>query len=1067
MGCTTSVQPQFTIPPTLFMRTIPTIPRSIRLLIEKLPLYIILSCSIIHSLALPEHPVISRDIATYSSSAEMKGWSLPHIPAHRTTNDGRITLSVESSNASAENIVFFLNRPENLDTHFDETSGIIAAGSGIIGPVYKFKRSYLFGSTDYTPIHRTLWDPTVNESADGQSTNPYTLGDGYDYYDLEFICLRRHEATRKHTWWKRPIRIKVANPKTPNAHIASIIHTGDPVISDELEASHSVWEPMITNDGHLVVGRIGRQGHSFVNPITGEEEIISGVDTVYAYSETPGDITAWTNLIPLSFAPHDPRVNQRYGFAMHPFRDMEGQSIRPGQDWIGTYPWIDREGNNVFFYTTSAQLDELGVSRYPNTDTAGNPVVPGNPWRKWFPNNGLAVAGLWTKGKIIMVDNLLNNTDYDDTGIAGAVNERLISLYAPNSGVNGDETGIIHVSAGRAKGGVGGGTKNTQIFGSLENIFHYHQNLAMTRPNDVVWRVSNGKCTDEFAFDDYLYHDSFIVSHMTASVTSLDGWRGNKYHDGWNYDDKAFTNPIRIANAGTALPERWNVPTHGDAFSDWSTIRVEPVALGGIEGKGLWVDWGSGIKYEIPAQPQDVASSDWYFGLFIDPRFTNNSVMHKMLHFPDDSRLKLQGRRAIAYYKGEELLRTIPLPFTLPEKGWSHIGVQLSPGAAEIELYLNGMLIDRWENTTGNSLFQLTEGDLYVGAKQGLGADTGIRAWIDDFKVFGQRFNPEELANHARATLVGLSGAYTGDLEAIAAHYPAIAHTELTTLLASNNKPTFTRYAPYYDYTRDKGAHLGNIPQGAAGLREYILMPEGPLGHDQPRPDSATNQFCLQCHSETSFRGLGMDALSLDGSLAAATDPRRQPSQALPTLRGVIPENWLIEQLEVSARRGTFNNSLGDALVNEAMEINGSALQIDEWLLAFANADSSDLDSDHMDDQWELEQFGDTTSQDDSTDKDQDNTPDWQEYRLKMNPLDPKERFKLGIKSSKQDGVSLRWPSQPGLTFRVHYSHDLSLPRDEWESIDTSTTSEEAILSLLEPSDDGTRAFYTVELLAD
>jgi len=186
------------------------------------------------SSATPEFPAIAREIATLTMSPKDRGWSLPHIPPHRTSNDGRIALSVESSVGGAERIIFYLFRPENLSTHFNDTPGNIVAGEELIGPKFSLSRTYLMGSQTYTPIHRTLWDPTVLSSPDGQSTNPYSLNDGYDYYDLEFICLRQHNTTSQSSWWKRPIRIKVANPKTPHASIAEIIHTGEPTIGADI-----------------------------------------------------------------------------------------------------------------------------------------------------------------------------------------------------------------------------------------------------------------------------------------------------------------------------------------------------------------------------------------------------------------------------------------------------------------------------------------------------------------------------------------------------------------------------------------------------------------------------------------------------------------------------------------------------------------------------------------------------------------------------------------------------------------------------------------------------------------
>lgn len=43
--------------------------------------------------------------------------------------------------------------------------------------------------------------------------------------------------------------------------------------------------------------------------------------------------------------------------------------------------------------------------------------------------------------------------------------------------------------------------------------------------------------------------------------------------------------------------------------------RIEPVALGGVRGKGFWFHQGTGLEYPIPEeQPRALASEAWYVG---------------------------------------------------------------------------------------------------------------------------------------------------------------------------------------------------------------------------------------------------------------------------------------------------------------------------------------------------------------------------------------------------------------------------------------------------------------------
>ena len=46
----------------------------------------------------------------------------------------------------------------------------------------------------------------------------------------------------------------------------------------------------------------------------------------------------------------------RFGIAAYPFRDVEGNEIPDGDDIMATYPWMNREGNNLFFTTVHATL---------------------------------------------------------------------------------------------------------------------------------------------------------------------------------------------------------------------------------------------------------------------------------------------------------------------------------------------------------------------------------------------------------------------------------------------------------------------------------------------------------------------------------------------------------------------------------------------------------------------------------------------------------------------------------------------------------------------------------------
>ena len=354
-----------------------------------------------------------------------------------------------------------------------------------------------------------------------------------------------------------------------------------------------------------------------------------------------------------------------------------------------------------------------------------------------------------------------------------------------------------------------------------------------------------------------------------------------------------------------------NINCCGAAFGN---MRLEPIALGGIHGKGAWVDGNSGIAYSIPAQPQNVGDSDWYVSVFADCRFGDDGTDRLLFSFPDQTSVQLRGRSHVVYQDaaGSDAA-IINLPVTLPEKAWSHLAVQVLNGGYEIEFYLNGLLYHRWTNPIQN-LFQMVPGDLSLAKIDG-GTEAGFRGWLDEFKVFADSMNPETAANHAGGTIVGFNSDYTGPLTSQANLYPDWAHAEISAFLANQGETTYDYYANWADYSDDGAAHLLNIPVDVVSLRHNILFPEGPIYHDAPRPQSTQNKFCQTCHSTSSLDGLALAALDLDTFSNAADDFRRQPSQQPRQVGGNLPANWLpgsqagATDLGLSGTHGSFRPS--------------------------------------------------------------------------------------------------------------------------------------------------------------
>ncbi|MGB0370071.1 MAG: LamG-like jellyroll fold domain-containing protein [Opitutales bacterium] len=900
----------------------------------------------------PEIPAITRQVTT----VEGNELTAPYIPAYRTSADGRLAMSPKRMNGQA--IVFNLLVPERLEGHFNDSPNGAEIFWGASGNAHSREARHdidnfwdLSHSDVSHPVntHLTFYD-------NPDATNPYSgfrQGQfaGRDYYDMVMVTFAAWgRPTGNSATWKVPFytefTVEVTSPKTANARITDV-EIGDPIMGIPFQAD-DVFEPLVTADGRLMIMRISTDDFVWEDPTNGTTQT-SYQNVVYTYRSDPRAFTgpgAWQTYHPLSYAPYDVEINGTnqsnpptgtssddfafYGFAAHPFRDPIGGAIPRGFDFKANYPWIDRDGDNVVLTTIAPSLRD-GNQRNNPTRYDVSPI-PGVSTEDDILNNdisgisrstqtkGHVIMGLWTQGKIVTMDNLLNNIDYGITVPDEA--HMNIDLYEAGTGPYGG-SGEVRIAAGRdnARGQPLGTPDNTTFFDSTEQIFNYDENMRPRTPRDVVWFVSSGTTTEEFAFDDYMHFDSFIVSHMNAAfsygstTTAPDRFIRPPYYDGWSGNqDRFFPEDIRFENSGTALPSRWRIPTYATTFptNNDNDIRVEPVAMGGINGKGLWLDGDEGIRYRIPNnQPAEFSEQNWYYGIYLDCRFDNDTRNRTVLAFPDGSQLRLRGRDEVIYFNGGiQHVISLPSDLSLPRDGWSHLALQVFNGGSTVDFYLNGFLFDRWDSTT-TPLFQLQEnGNLDIGRTN----NNGFVGWIDEFKVFADTFNPEVIANLAGGTLVGFNDEDNPSIESRARLFESWAHDEISTFLAINGEQTYDFYAVHYNYLNDTIAHPGDRPASTVSLRSSILFPESPLFHDAERPESAFNQFCLDCHGVDSTHGLNIGALSFQPGVNASDDARRQPMQPNPFISGNIPQNWI---------HGSPASS--DRYISQS---------IDEWLLA-------------------------------------------------------------------------------------------------------------------------------------
>ncbi|OUS02202.1 hypothetical protein A9Q81_09150, partial [Gammaproteobacteria bacterium 42_54_T18] len=842
---------------------------------------------------LPEVPAIFRSVTGIID----KEFSGPHMPLLRLSKDGRIALKAGTA---------YVVRPTAVN------SAVVDQKRGVVENLINFEEGV---PLPFAAREIAVCEPNTGNPVSGMK-NPYMCGVSGkdDCYDLNIVTQRKkfgeyEEVLSLHNVFTT---IRVVNPKTPNARIAEVTHKD---ISQRLP--YLTWllvEPMTPADGRLLIGRTELQTLSWYNENTDSYETGENIDIVYSYIEEPHqpcDVSQWKEFKPISHAPYDKRINQRYKFASQPFRDASGRIIPDGEDMQGSYPWIDKEAANLSMLMGTELLEEIDLdgnvitSRYPTrcviegcTDEGGADIEQ----RSNFA--GLAIFGAWTQGKVILVDGLLNDIDFK-IGMADE-KHRYVSLYKPGSGLTGEENGEVRVGSVRQESGLlereiydgPTGYHFASFFDSFEQRLNFWQPLRPVSPKDVTWLASTGRHTVELAFDDYLNPNAFIVSNMVGLLDRLDrdprsARFAADYKDGWSVADQAFTQEVRVQNSAAALPEFWHIPRSGKLHN----ARIEPVALGGVRGRGIWLNGeGAYLSYDIEEQPRRVSAFPWSVGLFLDPRGEGDrkdGTEEALLQFPDGTVLSLLNRRVILYRDAEgELLHDIQLPTHLENKQWVHVALNIHPGGKRIKFLLNGMLYNTFNSV--QPIFQMDSGEMHVGSARVQGAEVvNFRGWLDEFKVFARQFTPEVDCNNAYGTLIGLPKTYEGDWKPLAQRYPALTHEYMNNALTMRGKETYPLYACYLDNSWDYAAHLANYPEGTVSLRSAINFPEGPLYFDSPRPDSVFNSFCLDCHHETGQVGLTIDALRYKAGISAQHDSRRQPLQPPALVRGNLPVGWL------------------------------------------------------------------------------------------------------------------------------------------------------------------------------
>lgn len=866
----------------------------------------------------------------------------PTIPSLRTSHDGRLGFGWGTG-------LLYLLAPEKIQQPFLQSKPGLEILIDPKGVNSKATAQDFLLRKGETPSFAGV--TICNHVPREQQPRKCGANDCYDLTYLGFFSKSSPGSTVKDLAYfrSRKVIVEVAKPKTLNAKIIDVRVAPNSELrekSEPLQIDTSMtnrdfqsFEPVTTADGRLFVSRVS--GAAIKNSGGNPNKTVDIYYMVAPLTAEPCDAASFSYLKRIPKAPYDPDMRTpatmegkpRYGIAEYPMVDSFGRPI-PEDAHFQTYPWIDRAGNNLFFSTGGSTLYSFpwqfqnietaepgrfigdwvmlpDSERYPSRCLSGFPDCKQN---KYNPEDrggvrGIAVVGSWTRGKTVVFDGRVNHTDY---GLKrGPRYHREVQLYQPEPGYDG----YVRIGSGRENGSNGNGItndldslkENSEILGmggptgtvdSLENIFRTYRHFRPALPRDIVWTLNNAIDSDEVVFDDSLDTRALIVSSMVAGAEfmALPWW-----HDEWKYAD-GFTRrgdgakdqpeqPVLIQNAATS--QNLPIPT----FGYLNKGRIEPIALGGIQGRGLWLDSTNALSYTFP---QPLLGTELFFSLFFDSR-SPDDLLRQLVEFPDGTQIFVNTQGLRIQKAGEIHM----VSFSTAKKSWTHLGIGVSAENRNISVYLNGMKFNSF--STSDPFFRLTDSLVLRVGKSEEKTSPGFRGWIDELKLFAYIPSSEVICNHAFGSLYWVKGGARAAWSSRAEQYPPSSHLEIYNRLPSNfasEKGIFENShfvcGAQYSNASEIFKSLMREDEGLVSLREALLFAspsasgyeDGRLTWNGNRNDFRANTFCLSCHSDAERRGLTLAAL-MPGDTCEMLDRRRQPLQSPLRLVGQITKDQM------------------------------------------------------------------------------------------------------------------------------------------------------------------------------
>ncbi|MEM7352871.1 MAG: hypothetical protein AAF657_18895 [Acidobacteriota bacterium] len=781
--------------------------------------------------------------------------------------------------------------------------------------------------------------------------NPVRCGPGlaHDCYDVS-VVVALGKLNNAFELWSTPVRVEVERPKRPAAGglsaaaIHSVTVTGVPVkssvvISTPAYPGDFMETPTVSADGRVLVVNGGTGG------------------LLYSVWSDPGiddpgslavcDARGWSTFHRLSHAFFDPAMDP-YGFGDYQLRDTKGRLVADGEPVRGSYPWLDRSANNVVFSHVQAVNPTPAEGGYTFSlppESSSSCLDPGYVVDRTLTENdqaGLSTVGLWTRGKLVHLDGRANLSSYIisfnrlDKDIAL---DCTTTSCLPVVGSCANKTAAQAAAALVRSHGLmvevwDDGTpirqrineaRNTQIF-SNESHFNEMPSMQPMTPRDVTWILNTSRNSMELAFDDVFAPNVLLDVSMAPTIS----WENDPgsipyFDDGFLLDSARnvidYVDPW-VQNAATARLET-GFPA-GLKPADYGVLeggaRIEPIAAGGFEGRGVFLDGiDDRIRFALTSAGTGLADTI-YLGLWLNPHDVSNGlvpVTREILHFPDGTILQLKGDDRIRIKKlgvpGADVL-LLPGQIRLREDQWIHLGIQASwndPAAAKtsLTLYVNGYRA--WAGELARQVFRLQAGDILLGFDPTRPTTQGLKGWVDELHIAAATLSTAEACARANGILVAVDPNDPTHSDAISAQYPNVSHAAVAATVGAGHPPWTQFYCEIHYPEDDALFRASALPRPFFGggetqvciddinrsgndrcLSQQILFPEGPLFWNLPRPVSRTNAFCTSCHTDADIgrrATVDPDEVLVARPEWAIDDPRRQPTQPAPILFGHLP----------------------------------------------------------------------------------------------------------------------------------------------------------------------------------